>query len=89
MQAVSPLPAIRAFVVENLFLGDGTQLGDDDSLLEAGALDSTAVMELVAFLEKSFSIQVDNSEISPDNFDTVNRIVVFIQSKMAAAPSGE
>jgi acyl carrier protein len=85
MQAVSPQPAIRAFIVENLFLGDDTLFGDDDSLLEAGALDSTAVMELVAFLEKSFSIQIDNNEISPENFETVNRIAAFVTGKAAGA----
>lgn len=85
MQAISLQATIREFIVENLFLGADTQFGNDDSLLEAGALDSTAVMELVAFLEKFFSLQIDNTEISPDNFETVNRIVAFVQRKTAAA----
>jgi acyl carrier protein len=87
IQAVSHHPAIRAFIVDNLFLGADTQFGDDDSLLEAGALDSTAVMELVEFLEESFSIVIQNNEINPDNFETVNRIVAFIERKTALVPS--
>jgi acyl carrier protein len=83
MKAISLHSTVRNFIVENLFLGADTHFGDDDSLLEAGALDSTAVMELVAFLEHFFSLQVDNSEISPENFETVNRIVTFIQRKTA------
>ena len=39
MQAISPQSAIRAFIVENLFLGADTRFGNDDSLLEAGAID--------------------------------------------------
>lgn len=88
MQAVSSKHAIRAFISENLFLGDDTQYDNDTSLLDAGALDSTAVMELVAYLEKNFSIQIDNTEINPDNFETVNRIVAFTERKMALAPLG-
>jgi acyl carrier protein len=79
----SPRPTVRAFIVENLFLGDDTTIRDGDSLLEAGALDSTGVMELVEFLETHFSIKIDNDEISPDNFDTVDRIVAFIERKSA------
>lgn len=86
MPTISPEPEIRAYIVENLFLGADTQFGNDNSLLEAGALNSTAVMELVAFLETFYSIKVDNKEISPDNFDTVNRIVAFVQRKRALAP---
>ena len=84
----SPQSAIRAFIVENLFLGADTRFGNDDSLLEAGAIDLTAVMELVEFLEKFFSIKIENGEISPDNFETVNRIAAFIARKAALVPLG-
>jgi acyl carrier protein len=87
MQANSSYLAIRGFIVENLFLGADTQFGDDDSLLEAGALDSTGVMELVEFLEESYSIKIDNNEISPENFETVNRIVAFVARKAAIVVS--
>jgi acyl carrier protein len=76
---------IREFIVENLFLCADTHFDNDDSLLEAGALDSTAVMELVEFLEKHYSLKIGNSEISRDNFETVNRIVAFIQRMTALA----
>jgi len=85
MRVANPKPTVREFIVENLLLGADTQFGDDDSLLELGALDSTAAMELVGFLEETFSLKVDNSEINPDNFETLNRIVAFIESKTALA----
>jgi acyl carrier protein len=85
MRVTNPKPTVREFIVENLLLGADTQFGDDDSLLELGALDSTAAMELVGFLEATFSLKVDNSEINPDNFETLNRIVAFIESKTALA----
>lgn len=78
-----PKHAVRAFIIENLFLGADTAFDDDDSLLDAGALDSTAAMELVAFLEVSFSIKVEDDEITPENLDGVNKICAFIASKGA------
>jgi len=85
MRVANPKPAVRAFIVENLFLDADAHFGDDDSLLEAGALDSTAVMEVVEFLQENFLMKIENSEINPDNFETVNRIVAFIESKTALA----
>jgi acyl carrier protein len=83
IQGNHPKHAVRAFIIENLFLGADTAFGDDDSLLDAGALDSTAAMELVAFLEASFSIKVEDHEITPDNLDSVNKICTFIEAKAA------
>ena len=84
-----PRDVVRAYIVENLFLGADTGFGGDESLLEAGALDSTAALELVAFLEKTFGIQVADAEIAPENLETVNRIVAFIERKGALAPAGQ
>lgn len=79
-----PKYSIRAFIVENLFLGE-TAFDDDDSLIEAGALDSTAAMELVEFLQTTFSFNVNDDEINQDNLETVNRIVAFVERKTAVA----
>jgi acyl carrier protein len=84
-----PQQAVRGFIVENMFLGADTGFGDDDSLLEAGALDSTAAMELVAFLETAFGIQVTDAEIAPENLETVARICAFVERKRALQPAGQ
>jgi len=79
----NPRRDVRAYIVENLFLGDDTGFGDSDSLLEAGALDSTAAMELVAYLEDEFKLEIDDQDINPDNLETLDRIVAFIERKTA------
>jgi acyl carrier protein len=84
-----PRHAVRAFIVENLFLGTDDGFGDDASLLDTGALDSTAAMELVAFLEKEFGIKIADAEINPDNLETVSRIVALIERKTASAPAAQ
>ena len=54
----------------------------DASLLEEGIIDSVAVIEMVTFLEKTFSIRVEDEEIVPDNLDSVNKIVAYVQKKI-------
>jgi acyl carrier protein len=56
-------------------------LKDDTSFLESGILDSTGVMELIVFLENEFSIAIHDSEILPENLDSLNNICRFLSTK--------
>lgn len=77
----NPKDVIRTYIIENLLLGQGEAIDDDTSLLDAGALDSTAAMELVSFLEQTFQVEIQDREINPDNLETVSRISAMIQRK--------
>ena len=60
---------------------------DDDSFLEKGILDSTAVLELVGHIEKEYGIRFEADEIVPDNLDSINRIADFVTKKTGGAAS--
>ena len=81
---------IRRFVAETLlFSGDGFDHSDDASFLESGMIDSLGVMDLVTFVQSSFGVAVDPAEITPDNFDSVNKLAGYIRRKLSvwrAAP---
>ena len=76
---------IRSFILSSfLFTDDESRLRNQDSLLEQGIMDSTGVLELVAFLESQFGIKVADDELVPDNLDSVDRIVAFVGRKQPA-----
>ena len=75
---------IRDFVLENyLFTGDQSALANDDSFLEKGILDSTGVLEIVGFLEDKFNLAIEDDELVPENFDSVNKIARFVSAKQS------
>ena len=77
---------IRSYILENLlFSNDPTELPNDASLLDRGLIDSTGVLEIVLFLDGEFDIQIKASEMLPENFDTVNNMVAFVQRLRVAA----
>ncbi len=70
---------VRSYILENLlFSSDGSELPNDTSLLDLGIIDSTGVLELVTFLEETFGVKIQDSEMLPENFDTVDNIVGFV-----------
>lgn len=79
----SILETIREFIVENFFFGvDDPNLTGDLSFLESGTVDSTGILEIVAFVEQEYSIQVGDAEMTPENLDSLNRISRFVASKL-------
>lgn len=76
---------IREFICETLYVEEDDGLRDDESLLERGLLDSTGVIEVVAFLEERFGIVVEDSEIQPANLDSIDRMARFVERKTRAA----
>ncbi len=75
------LDAVRSFVVEAFYAP--ADLAEEASLLDTGTMDSTGVLELIAFLEKRWGIAVDDREIHPDYFDSIRRITAFVERKLA------
>lgn len=78
---------IRSFIAENFILasGDAATIAADESLTKLGLIDSTGVLELIAFLEQEFSLSIGDEETVPENLDSVERIVAFVERKRVAA----
>lgn len=74
---------IRIFIVENFLFGKANGLGDDSSFLDEGIIDSTGILELVSFLEEQYGIRVEDEELVPENLDSINNVVVYLESKTA------
>ncbi len=74
---------VRQFITNNFYVADPNTLADDASLLDAGIVDSTGVLEVVTFLESEFGVKVQDAEIVPENVDSIARIAEFIRRKKA------
>jgi acyl carrier protein len=73
---------IRRFILENfLYTSNEDKLKNTDSFLEEGIVDSTGILELLLFVEETFGIQVEDEEVLPDNFDSVERLTRYVQMK--------
>jgi acyl carrier protein len=73
---------LRRFIAENFLFGaDDGSFGDDDSFLEKGIIDSTGVLELVAFLQDRYSNAVRDQDLVPENLDSINNLARFVESR--------
>ena len=75
---------IRQFIVENFYLPDPDSFADDASLLDSGVVDSTGVLEIISFLERTFGMAVADEDLVPENLDSIARIAAFVDRKSMA-----
>ena len=73
---------IKSFIIENFLFGNADGLNDDTSFLEEGIIDSTGVLELIAFLEEEFDIKVQDEELIPENLDSIDKVTAFLGRKI-------
>jgi len=73
---------VRDYIRQNFLFGRDEPLGDGDSLLDRGIIDSTGAMELVVFIENEFGVEVSDRDLVPENLDSVGGISAFISRKL-------
>jgi acyl carrier protein len=76
---------VLEFIRKSFIYNDKQTLQGDESLLGSGVVDSTGVLELIAFLEETFKVKFADSELVAENFDSVNKIAAFVSRKIAGA----
>lgn len=75
---------IREYISNNILFSDnGFPYPDEASFLQEGIVDSVGVLELVSFIEDQMKVKVLDQEITPDNFDSVQKLASFVRTKQA------
>ncbi len=72
---------VRTFITTNFYVADPDKLGNGESLLDSGIIDSTGVLEVIGFIEDTFNVTVEDHEMLPENLDSIERIADFIARK--------
>lgn len=73
---------VEKFIVEEIALGTGIEsVGHDEDLLTQDIIDSLGIVELVKFLESQYGISVSDDDLLPENFQSVNSVVAFVEAR--------
>ncbi len=81
-QTSTRLPIIREFILKQFPLARQKQIGDDDSLLEDGIIDSLGTLDVVMFIEDRFGLVLEDSDLLSDNFESIARLTSFVDNKL-------
>ena len=75
---------VQEYIRANFLFDPSRALDDEESLLGAGIIDSTGVLELIGHLEAKYGMKFADDDLTADHFDSVQRISEFMEKKLAA-----
>ena len=74
---------VKAYIEETFLFGKG-ELGEDTRLIEEHIIDSTGILEIIGFIERTFHVTIEDDEMVPENFDSLRSIVSYLEKKKGA-----
>jgi acyl carrier protein len=84
-QAADVRSDIRGFIEDNfLYLRPDLELGDGDDFLQLGIIDSLGFVELVEEVQSRYGVEIEDIEITEENFGSIEAIVSFVERKRSA-----
>jgi len=75
------LSSIKNFIRTELIYDDEKDFDDNTNLIERGIVDSMSLVRLISFIEENCDIQVQDEDIVPENFSSLNKISSFIAER--------
>jgi len=80
---MTTLEKLEKFMLSEVAAEHGREsLKPDEDLLEQGIIDSLGIMKLIVFLEETFGIKVSDEDVVPENFQSLDIMIKFIEHKM-------
>jgi acyl carrier protein len=76
--------AVREFILRQFPRARKQQINNSDHLLESGTLDSLGILQVVTFIEQEYGFTVSDEDLVPENFQTIDRISAYIDSKKSS-----
>jgi acyl carrier protein len=80
---------VRGFIGENYLFGRAEHMKNTDSFLDDGILDSTGILQLIAFLGEHFGVAVEDEEVTTDNLDSIDKVTQYLGRKLNGGFSGQ
>src|SRR5690606_27393792 len=85
MTRAENITRLRGFIEETfLYMRPDFELGDDDSLMGKGIVDSMGVMEVIAFIDEELGVTVADTDVTEQNLGTINAIANYVLARQQA-----
>ncbi len=69
---------LRAYLTTEVLHDPSYPLGDGDALISSGLIDSFSLVDVALWVEDTFGVHIDNSELNSEQFDTLDQLFAYI-----------
>jgi acyl carrier protein len=74
---------LKSFIAQELARDRPDLDVETEPLVESGVIDSVGIMKLVAFMEKALKLRIEDDELVPEHFETLDALCLLVEKKRA------
>jgi acyl carrier protein len=75
------IPGLEKFIAENILRQPGRSIAPDAALISSGLVDSFSLVDLSLYIEDTYGVRIDDTELNADTFDTLDQLADLIRSR--------
>ena len=75
------IPQLRTFIAAKILRQPGRAIAADDALISSGLVDSFSLMDLALFVEDTFGVRIEDTELNAQTFDSLTQLASLIESR--------
>ena len=72
---------LSTFIATTILKQPNRSIGDSESLISSGLIDSFSLMDLALFVEDTFGVRIEDTELNTDTFDNLTQLTSLIESR--------
>jgi acyl carrier protein len=72
---------LSAFIASEILKQPGRELAPDTQLISSGLVDSFSLMDIALFVEDTFGVRIEDTELNAETFDTLQQLTDLVESR--------
>ena len=75
------IPTLEKYIATQILKQPGRKISADEQLISSGLIDSFNLMDLALFVEDTFGVRIEDTELNANTFDNLNQLASLIESR--------
>jgi len=75
------ISSLGAFIASKILKQPNRAISADEALISSGLIDSFSLMDVALFVEDTFGVRIEDTELNADSFDTLTQLAALIDSR--------
>jgi acyl carrier protein len=75
------IPSLEQFIAAKILKQPNRRISPDEALISSGLIDSFSLMDLALFVEDTYGVRIEDTELNADTFDNLDQLAALIESR--------
>ena len=77
------ISSLGTFIASKILKQPNRSIGADEALISSGLIDSFSLMDLALYVEDTFGVRIEDTELNADTFDSLTQLAALIDARKA------